>query len=89
VEIHLPRAKAPPQDKKLSFAAVAARWFVPTWIAQYELEKAGLEIVDVERKPLRGVKFTDLLALEERVRRGKSSLQERRGGKTPKLEVVR
>jgi len=90
VRIRLPEAPVAEEEKKLSFSTIAARWRVPAALVRYELERAGVPMVDVVQPPRKGVRLSDLLAFEESVRRGESStVQARTNYVPPELTVVR
>jgi hypothetical protein len=87
--IHLPKLPVPVEERKLSLSQVGARWRTPTAIARLELEKAGVPFVDVEQKPRKGVRLSDLLAYEARLRATQPTARVSRKTKAPILEVVK
>jgi len=88
MRIRLPKAPIPIEERKVSFDQIGARWRTPAAIARFELEKAGVPVVDVEQKPRKGVRFSDLLAFEAKLRAQTSRLENQRSRKV-NLEVVR
>ena len=89
--IHLPKPLVPVEERKLSLSQVGARWRTPTAIVRFELEKAGVAFVDVEQKPRKGVRLSDLLAYEAKLRAemGRPLAKNSRKNKAPTLEVVK
>jgi hypothetical protein len=60
-----------PRKRRLTYDQVGARWRVPSLIARHALEEACVPSVEVEQKPRRGVRLSDLLRFEAAVRSGK------------------
>jgi hypothetical protein len=88
MRIRLPKAPIPIEERKISFDQIGARWRTPAAIAKFELEKAGVPIVDVEQKPRKGVLFRDLLAFEAKLR-AQVNQGENQLSRKANLEVVR
>ena len=74
-EIRLP---APPRPgrKGIDLGSVAQRWRCRRSHARYILQQAGVALVPVELPPVEGVALSDLLAVEEKLRRTKKSVEE-------------
>lgn len=69
----------PPDRIILDLQKVARRWQgvnVPT--VEAELQRGGVEIVDIPQKPKKGVRLSDLLAFEERWRQAEIEREKRR-----------
>lgn len=57
-----------PEEPRLSLDSVAGRWRLPVAFARIELQKAGIELVDIERTPVKGARLSDILLFEARLR---------------------
>jgi hypothetical protein len=71
--IKIPEAPVPVERQALSFQQVGHRWKTRQSIAKGVLRKTGIPVVYVPQKPLEGVKLTDLLAFEARMRARKEA----------------
>jgi hypothetical protein len=59
----------PPDRIVLDLQKVGRRWSgVDALTVEAELKRAGIELVDIARKPKKGVRLSDLLAFEEQWR---------------------
>jgi hypothetical protein len=58
------RIPTTPAKEHLKLERVAARWQVPKWYAKQLLQEAGIELVDIEVPPAKGVRLKDLLQYE-------------------------
>jgi hypothetical protein len=68
MQIRIPDPPVPLKKQKLALAQVASRWRIPVSFARVRLERAGIQIIPVERPPTDGVLLTDLLQYEARMR---------------------
>jgi hypothetical protein len=57
-----------PEEPRLSLDRVAGRWRMPVAFARIELQKAGIELVYIERTPIKGARLSDILRYEDRLR---------------------
>jgi hypothetical protein len=57
-----------PKEPRLSVDRIAGRWKMPVAFARIELEKAGIELVDIERTPTKGARLSDVLRYEAKLR---------------------
>jgi hypothetical protein len=62
----------PIEEQTRSIAAIAARWRVPSWLAKARLEEEGVPVIRVPQPDTLGVRLTDLIKLEEKLRAEKT-----------------
>jgi hypothetical protein len=89
MRIRIPEPPVPVEERKLTFGQIGSRWRVPAALARLQLSEAGIAFVDVEQKPTKGVRLSDLLVYEAKLRTEMSQPPNGKLKKIKPFEVVR